>query len=143
MTDSFGSSHFSDKEKTNKLVQVVAPIGSDPSVIDAREAAGPSPIHSNLTMYSTILESGSRVEHTFAEPKGYLHLIMRQTGYRTPKADLDDKGPRVTVTVKGQRPVTLEEGDGVYLDQAQGQTVTFETSGDGNAEFVLFDLANE
>ncbi|KAK4046226.1 hypothetical protein OIV83_006258, partial [Microbotryomycetes sp. JL201] len=143
LTPAYYTRHFSDKEKTNKLVQVVAPVGSASSVVDAREATGPTPVHSNLSMYSTILEPESAVEHTFKQPKGYLHLIMRQTGYRSPRTELGGKGPHVTVTVGSQAPVELEEGDGVYLDNVQGETVSFTASGDANAEFVLFDLANE
>ncbi|KAM0787760.1 hypothetical protein ACM66B_003817 [Microbotryomycetes sp. NB124-2] len=135
--------HFSDEEKTNKLVQVVAPVGSDVSVVDKREATGPTPVHSDLTMYSSILEPGTSVQHTFKQPKGYLHLIMRQTGYRSQYAELDGKGPHVTVKVGSQEPLKIEEGDGVYLDNVQGETVSLEASGEGNAEFVLFDLAKE
>ncbi|KAK4047690.1 hypothetical protein OIV83_005198 [Microbotryomycetes sp. JL201] len=143
LTPTYYTRFFCEKEKTNKLVLVVAPVGSDPSVIDEREATGPTPVHSNLTMYSTILEPESAVEHTFKQPKGYLHLIMRQTGYRSPRTELGGKGPHVTVTVGSQAPVELEEGDGVYLDNVQGETVSFRASGEGNAEFVLFDLADE
>lgn len=136
-------SHFKDAEKYNKLVAVVAPVDSSPEVKLERETTGPSPIHSNLAMHASILSPESSVSHTFDRPKGYLHLIMRQTGYRGPKTKLDGKGPRLSVKLGDAEAVTLEEGDGVYLDQVEGRKVDIQSVGDGDAEFVLFDLANE
>lgn len=136
-------SHFKDAEKYNKLVPVVAPVDSSPEVKLERETSGPSPIHSNLAMHASILAPESTVSHTFERPKGYLHLIMRQTGYRSVKTDLGGKGPRLTVKVGDAQEITLEEGDGVYLDQVEGHTLDIKSVGHGDAEFVLFDLAKE
>ena len=136
-------SHFKDADKYNKLVPVVAPVNSSAEVKLERETSGPSPIHSDLAMHASVLAPDATVSHIFERPKGYLHLIMRQTGYRSPKTDLGGKGPRLTVTLGDEQEVTLEEGDGVYLDQVQGRKLDIRSTGDGDAEFVLFDLANE
>lgn len=93
-------------------------------------------------MYASILAPNSTVSHTFKRPKGYMHLIMRQTGYRSPKTSLDGKGPRVTVKL-GDAVTELEEGDGCYFDSVEGQTIEIQGGGDGDSELLLFDLANE
>jgi redox-sensitive bicupin YhaK (pirin superfamily) len=35
--------HFSDAEKTNKLVKIVAPVGTE-GVVEEREGSGPTPV---------------------------------------------------------------------------------------------------
>ncbi|ORY92898.1 RmlC-like cupin domain-containing protein [Leucosporidium creatinivorum] len=133
---------FTDSEKHNTLVPVVSDVSS-PSITDSREGSGPTPVHSHLTMLASILSPSSTVSHTFEQPKGYLHLIMRKTGYRSPSSELQGKGPRVAVKVGEQKEVVVEEGDGVYLDKVEGETVSFTSVGDAEAELVLFDLAEQ
>lgn len=53
------------------------------------------------------------------------------------------KGPRVSVKVGEQEEIVLEEGDGVYLDGVKGEEVALTSVGDAEAEFVLFDLAEQ
>lgn len=139
-------STYTDAEKHNTLIPVVADINSSPTstLTDSRSGSGPTPIHSHLTMYASILSPSSSVSHTFEQPKGYLHLIMRKSGYRAPGAKIGGAGgPKVSVKVGEKEEVQLEEGDGVYFDQVKGESVKVTSVGEGEAEFVLFDLAEE
>ncbi|KAM0753431.1 pirin domain-containing protein [Meredithblackwellia eburnea MCA 4105] len=144
--------HFTDEEKTDVLLPLVAPIGpTHPDVTDAREAEGPTPIHSPLTLYASILTPGKSLCHLFQPSpgakcsKGYLHLIMRSTGYRIPGQKIKEgPSPKLEVELIGKEGenqiVTLVEGDGVYFDEIGGSEVTIKSVGEVNAEFVLFDL---
>lgn len=140
--------HFTDDEKRDKLARIVAPEGAQ-SVTDEREGAGPAPIHADLTCFSSILSPGKTVEYTYpstssAARKGYLHLIMRQTGYRTPAQKPSEHGPALEVTLAGDgQKINVVEGDGAYLDHVEGQTVTFRNTGASDAEFVFFDLGDK
>lgn len=83
--------HFTDEEKTDKLVTVVAPVG-DEGVVHEREAQGPAPVMSNLSLKATIISPGKSVEHVFPAPaegtparKGYIHVVQT-SGYNTLQA---------------------------------------------------------
>ncbi|KAI5479225.1 pirin domain-containing protein [Pseudohyphozyma bogoriensis] len=133
--------HYTDAEKTNKLLPIVAPLESE-NVVEEREGSGPTPIHSPLTLYASILQPGSTVTHKFSadtKRKGLAQLIQRKAGYRPPTVDAPAGSPTITVEVAGKIQV-LQEGDGVYLDAMAGQEVTFQSTGGADAEFVFFDL---
>lgn len=134
-------SPYTDEEKRAGLVRVVADV-TCPAVTETREGTGPTPIHSHLEMYAAILEPSQTRDFIFTQGKGYLHLTMRKTGYRGPHSDLNGSGPRLSVKL-GEKEVQLEEGDGLYFDKVQGETIVINSVGDGEAEFVLFDLADE
>jgi len=124
----------------------VAPLDFD-GVTDTREGTGPAPIHSFLIVYTSILSLNTSVSHTFAPEnprKGYVHVIMRKGGYRyhSPSIPEPTGGPRLLVEC-GSQLVELAEGDGLYMDGMKGATVKFESSGDAEVEFVLFDLDNK
>ncbi|KAM0752152.1 Pirin-domain-containing protein [Meredithblackwellia eburnea MCA 4105] len=162
LTPNYYTRHYTDDEKRDVLLPIVAPLSpSNQSVLDTREGEGPTPIHSPLTLYASILSPSSTVSHVFsansslssvAQPftkstgpsrKGYLHLIMRQKGYRLPHQKLSE-GPKLAVELVGKdgenQVSELVEGDGLYLDQIEGSLITIKNVGEGDAEFVLFDL---
>ena len=83
LTPKYFTRHFTDEEKKDTLVTVVAPIGAE-GVTETREGSGPTPVQSPVTLKATILSPGKTVEHTFtgAERKGYVHVIQT-SGYNT------------------------------------------------------------
>lgn len=130
--------HFTEAEKENKLVQIVAPLSSTPEVIDARDGSGPVPIHAGVSVYASILAPSSTVTHTFPAPvdnettrKAYIHVIQT-SGYNTKTS----KG--ATIRVNGG--VELSEGDGAFATGGQGDVLEIENTGDRKAEFLVFDI---
>jgi len=128
---------FSDEEKKNAFVPVVAPIGSKGVSVE-RDGKGPAPVQSALTLYATLVDKGKTVEQELRGTKGYVHVIQTG-GYNPGKA----KGASVNVGAKesGER-LELKEGDGAYLSVGKGGKTTFvvENVGDETAEVLLFDL---
>jgi len=132
--------HFSDEEKKDKWVRVVAPADAE-GVVEAREASGPAPVHSPLSLYATILSPGTTLAHSFpaegagAQRKAYIHVIQR-SGYNPGRAS------GATVRIAGQDGVEseLREGDGAYLMGEPGEELKVENTGDREAEVLLFDV---
>jgi len=129
--------HFTDEEKRDTLVLTVAPIGSE-GVKETRDDTGPTPIQSQLRLYSTILSPGKSVSHSLlgasngmSDSKGYLHVIQT-SGYNEGKAE--------GALVKVNESLYLSEGDGAFTQGAKGETITIENIGDVPAEILLFDL---
>src|SRR6266576_6335119 len=121
--------HFSDAEKLYKWAKVVAPAGSA-GVDDKREATGPAPVHSALTMYASLLEKGLKLEREMKSKKGYVHVVMTG-GYKEGPGG----GASVRLTASGAETVTLREGDGAYLE-GKGELVV-ENVGESRAEVVV------
>ena len=135
-TSYFGTyRHFTDEEKKDKWVRVVAPINA-PDVSSKRDDSGPAPVHSPLSLYSTILSPSASVPHTFAPgiSKGYVHVI--QTSGYNPKAA---SGGSVKVSGGDGVEQVLREGDGAYIF-GEGQEIKVENVGDIGADVLLFDL---
>ena len=129
--------HFTDTEKTNKLVPVVAPIGSE-GVSEEREGTGPAPVQSPLYLYATLLSKDASVTHKLrysdvssGQRKAYVHVIQT-SGYNTGKA----KGNRVLLN----DGLELAEGDGAFAIGEEGQPIEIKNVGEGTAEVLLFDL---
>lgn len=124
--------HFTDDEKRNGWVPVVGKQG-DEGVSDEREGTGPTPVHSPLWLYATLLAPGKTVEHPLLMKKGYIHVVQT-SGYNT----AESKGNKVKVN----GAIELGEGDGAFITNQgeQGQPVRVENIGDGEAEILLFDL---
>lgn len=98
--------YFAPEDKRNRLRLIASPDGRDGSVR----------IHQDAYLFSTLLERGAAVEHTFAPGrKGYLHLV------------------RGAVTVNDR---SLQTGDGVAISDEIRITV----GADEDAEVLLFDL---
>jgi len=128
---------FTDAEKTNTLVPVVAPVGSE-GITEDRETHGPTPVHSPLYMFATILEPGKTVKHTLKKPKddvelrkGYIHVIQT-SGY--------NKGTATGNTVALNDELRLAEGDGAFITGPEGGDITITNVGNSSAELLLFDL---
>ncbi|KZV98737.1 RmlC-like cupin [Exidia glandulosa HHB12029] len=124
--------HFTDAEKRDKLIRVVAPVGSD-DVNNEREGTGPTPVTSPVTLWATILSPGTDLKHRVprAGAKAYVHVV--QTSGHNPKASTG-----ATVHVAGSQ---LREGDGAFIyAENEGDEITLSNVGDGDAEVLLFDV---
>ncbi|KAF8877896.1 pirin domain-containing protein [Infundibulicybe gibba] len=141
LTPKYYTRYFTDAEKQNNWVRVVAPVGSD-GVVLKRDAEGPAPVQSQLTMYAALVGGGKKMEpRKMAGKKGYVHVIQT-SGYVEGKA----KGASIKVVADGQE-LTLREGDGVYVvvrdsgeDQSVEKALEVENVGDTTAEILIFDL---
>jgi redox-sensitive bicupin YhaK (pirin superfamily) len=129
---------FTDAQKTNVWVRVVAPAGAE-GVSGEREGEGPAPVQSALTLYATLLGTGKTLEKRLSGKKGYVHVVQT-SGYNPGKAS--GGAVRVAGGGTGKQEVLLREGDGVYLTvgEGEGADLTVENAGDGTAEVLLFDL---
>lgn len=131
-------SHFTDAEKKDTLLQVVAPLSSSPSVVDEREASGPVPIHAGVSVFASILSPSSTVAHAFPAPakgeslrKAYVHVVQT-SGYNAKTS----KG----ATVKINGGLELKEGDGAFAMGKSGDKLEIENIGDVPAELIVFDI---
>ena len=125
--------HFTDEEKKDKWVRVVAPSNAD-GVTETREGSGPAPVHSPLSLHATLLSPSTTLSHTYgpATNKSYIHVIQT-SGYNT--------GPASGALVRVNGALELGEGDGVFAWRAQeGDTLEIESVGEGSAEFLVFDI---
>lgn len=126
--------HFSDAEKKDRWVRVVAPINAEGVQKDLREGSkqgeGPAPVQSPLTMYATLLSEGKSLSQGMKGLKGYIHVVMR-SGYN------DGPASGAAIKVGGQM---LKEGDGAYLQSSSATELVMENVGDRVAEVILFDL---
>ncbi|OCH96370.1 pirin domain-containing protein [Obba rivulosa] len=132
--------HFSDEEKREGWVRVVAPADAE-GVVEEREASGPAPVHSPLSLYATIFPAGASRTHIFptqvagAVRKAYIHVIQR-SGYNPGRAS----GATVKISGKDGEEKELREGDGAYLMGEPGEELKVENVGDREAEVLLFDV---
>lgn len=132
--------HFSDVEKTDRLVHIVAPLSSSPyvPVVHERYGSGPAPIHAGTSVFASILSPSKTVAHIFPTPapgestrKSYLHVIQT-SGYNIERA----RGARVKINGK----LELAEGDGTYAMGIAGDKLEITNIGDINVEFLIFDI---
>lgn len=141
---SYYNRHFSDAEKTNKLVQVVGAVGSE-GVTDERDAKGPAPVHTPLKMHASILTSKSSLTHTLADDtkRAYLHLIMR-SGYRKPDVSASDKFEDGGSIIKINDGLVLEEGDGAFVtvEREGSRTIEVKNVAERDAEWLLFEMSS-
>ncbi|KAH9840005.1 pirin domain-containing protein [Rhodofomes roseus] len=131
--------HFSDDEKRDKWALIVAPADA-PDVSQAREAAGPAPVHAPLSLYATLLSPSKSLPHTFPAAssgparKAYIHVVQT-SGYNPKQAS----GARVKVS-GDDAALELREGDGAYIMNEPGKALLVENVGDSVAEILLFDV---
>ncbi|KZT70862.1 RmlC-like cupin [Daedalea quercina L-15889] len=139
LTPTYYTRHFTDDEKRDKWALIVAPSGK-PGVSESREASGPAPVHSPLSLFATLLSSSRSLPHTFPTTgsgparKAYIH-IAQTSGYNPRQAS----GTRVKVS-GGESVVELREGDGAYIMGEPGKDVVVENVGNSIAEILLFDV---
>lgn len=131
--------HFTDDEKRDQWARVVAPIGSE-GVVEKREATGPAPVHSPLTLYASLISPSTTLSHVLSPSnslpsKAYVHVVQT-SGYNPHESN----GAQVTLSSPEGNSVTLKEGDGVYITGDAGQTLSVRNSGDRVAEVLLFDV---
>lgn len=137
LTPSYYTRHFTDAEKRDTLLKVVAPVGAS-DVADTREGKGPTPVHAQLSVYASILSPGKSVTHTFPAPadgqpsrKAYVHVIQT-SGYNHGVAN----GSQVQLN----GGLELREGDGSFAAAAADEKIQIENTGDRDAEVLVFDL---
>ncbi|KIY44961.1 RmlC-like cupin [Fistulina hepatica ATCC 64428] len=136
LTPTYYTRKFTDAEKTDRWMRVVAPVGSK-GVSSEREADGPAPVHTQLTLYATLLSPGRALPQEMHGQKGYIHIVQT-SGYHVGPAE----GASVRVGQKAET-VDLREGDGAYIwfPKNDGKiTLDIENVGGSTAEVVLFDL---
>ncbi|TFY53324.1 hypothetical protein EVG20_g10169 [Dentipellis fragilis] len=130
--------HFSDTEKKDNWVRIVAPVNA-PGVSSEREAPGPAPVHSPLTLYASLISPGASLSHVLADApanrRAYIHVVQT-SGYNTKES----KGAAVSVAGTGAGEAVLREGDGLYVTAAPGQELKVSNVGEGVAEVLLFEL---
>jgi redox-sensitive bicupin YhaK (pirin superfamily) len=137
LTPQYFTRYFSDAEKTDKWVCVVAPKGSK-GVSGEKNDVGPAPVQSPLTLYATILGKGKKLEKTMCGKKGYVHVLQTR-GYNSGKGD----GASIRIIGGGfaEDELLLREGDGAYLSVGKpGTSFYIENTGSVTAEILLLDL---
>jgi redox-sensitive bicupin YhaK (pirin superfamily) len=147
LTPSYYTRHFTEEDKRDKLLPVVAPLGSvvrsagtnETTVSEMREGDGPTPIHSPIWLYATILSPGKLITHSLHMPekdsvgrKAYVQIVQT-SGYNSRKA----KGNGIRINAS----VDIYEGDGTFIEGLGGEEITFENIGQGDVEVLVFDLA--
>lgn len=137
----FCYSHFTEEEKKDKWLRVVAPVGTE-DVVEEREAGGPAPVHAPVTMYASIMSPSTTLSHQFAPSstapdkarKAYVQVVQT-SGYNA------RSGQGATVRVSGEGSmVELKEGDGAYIWSEEGKDIHVQNVSDRTAEVVLFDV---
>ncbi|WVQ72138.1 hypothetical protein IAR50_001683 [Cryptococcus sp. DSM 104548] len=138
--------HFTDEEKKDRLVKIVAPIGTE-GVTEERETKGTTPIHSPVYFYASLLSPSKSVNHTLlpsvqsptSKDKLVYIQLVQSSGYNTGPADVKS-GAAVKVTGGGQEQV-IGEGDGVFIRGGQvEEQVVIESVGQKVGEVVLFEM---
>lgn len=128
--------HFSDEEKQNRWVKVVAPVETDNVKRTHEGADSPVLVQSDLTLYATLINAKKTLERPFEGHKGYVHVIQTG-GYNPGKA----QGATVKISGPGDELLELKEGDGAYIFVGQkGNTLKVENVGNKTAEVIVFDL---
>lgn len=130
--------HFTDEEKKDKWVQVVAPVGT-PAVSESREGSGPAPVQSPVSLFATLLSPSVSLVHTLPESatgqrKAYIHVVQT-SGYN----HLSAKGASARISGDGAE-LELKEGDGAFVVGEAGKELKVENTGDRVAEILLFDV---
>lgn len=138
LTPKYFTRHFSDEEKKDVFVRVVAPVDAE-GVIASREGAGPAPVQSPLTLFATLLSPSKSVTHTFERRKSYIHVVQT-SGYQPPHANTGGAVRVLERGIKGGEEVVLREGDGAYMLGESGKELVIENLGDKVTEILLFDL---
>ena len=140
---SYYNRHFSEEEKRNKLVEVVAPVDAE-NVIDERDTKGPAPVHSHVRMHASILTSKETLTHKLRDDTklAYLHLIMR-SGYRKPTVPASDKFEDGGAMLKVNAGLVLEEGDGAFITVAKegDRSLELQNVAEKDAEFLLWEMS--
>ncbi|KAI0048777.1 pirin domain-containing protein [Auriscalpium vulgare] len=131
--------HFTEEETRDNWVCVVAPIGSE-GVSSDREANGPAPVQSDVTLWATVLSPAVSLSRPLPasrageERKAYLQFIQ-SSGFNQGEGT----GGHVKVEIEGKH-VEMREGDGVFVYGMGGSEVVVVNVGPVAAEILLFDV---
>lgn len=140
---------FSDEEKKDKWCAIVAPVGTEGVSLE-RDAKGPAPVQSPVSLFATLLSPGTSLPSVFPEKlaadnadeakpqrKKYVHVV--QTGGYNP-GEAKGASVRLAGSGKGETEIVLREGDGAYIFGEKGKELIIENVGDKVAEVLLFDV---
>ena len=134
----YSTRHFTDEEKKDNWVRLVAPADA-PGVVSDREGSGPAPVHSPLSLHASLISSGTTLPYTLAHAstvrKAYVH-VAQTSGYNSKEAS----GASVQVSAEGADKVVLREGDGLYIVGQPGKELSVSNIGDSVAEVLLFEM---
>lgn len=137
--------HFTDAEKLDTIVEIVAPVGAE-GVVDEREGKGPTPVHSPLHAFVSVLSPGKTLTHslhpTLRGPgeKLFYAQLVQLSGFNTAAASKDGKKGLVKIS-SGDSTVTLGEGDGVFVRGGKTrEEFEIENVGEVKAELILFEM---
>lgn len=145
LSPSYYNRVFPRESKLDKIIPVVAPLGS-PGVVDKREGDGPTPIHANVTMFASILTPKAVVKHELKPDtvRAYLHLAMK-SGYRKPTVSASEKYEDGGAILQVNGGLLLEEGDGAFVkidkDATGSRSLEFKNTAEREAEFVVFEMS--
>ncbi len=121
---SYEQKHFSDDAKRNRLLEIVS--GSPTN--------GAMKMHTDATLYASILETGQTVTHTLKPGRyGWLQMI---SGNLTLNGVEMKAGDGAAISPDAQSV----DGESLDVKSASDETVLTITASD-TAEFLLFDLA--
>lgn len=127
-------------------MKIVAPIGSD-GVVEKREATGPAPVHSPISLYASLISPSTTLTHSLPTPstssptpqlcKAYIHVVQT-SGFNAGESS----GAQLTVSGADGTSLELREGDGAYIvgDASKAATLSLLNTGDRVAEVLLFDV---
>lgn len=152
--------HVTDAEKTDKWAHMVAPVdqAEEFGVKDTREGTGPTPIHSPVNFFVTLLNPGKKLEHNLVPrllpvkpvssgrqplPQGKLVYVqvVQTSGYNTKAAPKDGESAALVKVTMGDQEATLGEGDGVFIRGSQvGDELSVENISKKVGEVVLFEM---
>ncbi|KAF7354095.1 RmlC-like cupin [Mycena venus] len=127
--------HFSDGEKRDVWLRVVAPVDAEGVQRDTREGTGPAPVQSGLTLYATLLSAGKSLTQRMTGSKAYIQVVQT-SGHNIGPA----RGAAIRVFGGPGVDRVLKEGDGAYITFDEAADLKVENAGDITAEVLLFDL---
>jgi redox-sensitive bicupin YhaK (pirin superfamily) len=115
----YQTAHFSEEDKKGKLCLIIQ--SKEANEDDGEKKA--IQLNQDVRVYASILSKGQQVEHKIESGRAaYVHLV-----------DLPD------AKLKINDDVVLSRGDGVFVEDVA--SLKLEGDGEGQAEFLLFDLA--
>ncbi|KAF7289015.1 hypothetical protein HMN09_01349400 [Mycena chlorophos] len=120
LTPKYFTRHFTDAEKRDQWARVVAPVEAE-GVVAEREAQGPAPVQSPLTLYATLLSDGKNLtslvdsdneeqqQNTFIPaPPSTQQTTMAAVAFRVPRP-WDTNVPKFTTEDKDDLRDFLEQ----------------------------------
>ena len=133
---------FSEEDKRKAFVTLISPLKAGPKATAEEEktaeptVSGTIPIHADLLLGASIIPPGSAFSWKIGGDdatrgksgrKTYVHLPMTRDG-------------KAKVRLTGKDRVTLEEGDGAFVENVNsGDELVVESVGDEEAEVVVLD----